>query len=147
EFSTDVSNVMWAYIDRKKKLPVTTLLRALGYSLNEDIVSLFDLAEETKVSKKGLEALIGRRLAASVTVEKTVEVVDEDTGEVVSERTEREVILPAEHVLAAGDYDKLKEAGVSKIFIIPEDKEEEVDKSTLLNTMRKDPAHSEAEAL
>ena len=147
EFSTDVSNVMWAYIDRKKKLPVTTLLRALGYSQNEDIVGLFELAEEQKVSKKAIDGVKGRRLAASVTVEKTVEVIDEDTGEVVSERTEREVILPAEHTIADGDYDKLKEAGISKIFLIPEEREEEIDKSTLLNTLRKDPAHSEAEAL
>ena len=148
EFSTDVSNVMWAYIDRKKKLPVTTLLRALGYSSNESIVNLFDLADEVKVTKKGVEKVIGRQVAASVTVDKKTDVIDEDTGEVVDERVEREVILPAEHRIEAGDYEKLKAAGIEKLFILSHDSEEEgVDKSSVLNTLRKDPAHSEAEAL
>ncbi len=148
EFSTDVSNVMWAYIDRKKKLPVTTLLRALGYSSNEEIVQIFDLADEHVVkSKKAFGKIVGRRLAASVTVEHVHEIVDEDTGEVIDEKTERKVLFPADHELEEEDYDVLKEAGISKIFLLKEDEDEEVNKSTLIETLRKDPSHSEAEAL
>jgi DNA-directed RNA polymerase subunit beta len=93
EFSTDVANTMWAYIDRKKKLPVTTLLRALGYSTDAEIVGLFDLADEVSVrTKKDFKAAAGRVLASSVTVEVAHEIVDEDTGEVIAEEKEREVI-------------------------------------------------------
>ena len=148
EFSTDVSNVMWAYIDRKKKLPVTTLLRALGYSDNEEIVQIFDLADEHAVkSKKSFSGVVGRRLAASVTVEQINEIVDEDTGEVIDEKKERKILFPADHELEDEDYDTLKEAGISKIFLLKETEEEQVDKSTLIETLRKDPSHSEAEAL
>ncbi|HET6569554.1 MAG TPA: DNA-directed RNA polymerase subunit beta [Rhodothermales bacterium] len=149
EFSTDVSNVMWAYIDRKKKLPVTTLLRALGFSTNEELVRIFDLADAYDVTKAAaFKAVVGRRLAASVTVERTVEVVDEDTGEVVEERKEREVLLPAEREMKAEDFDVLQEAGVTKIFLVREnDDEESLDKSSLLNTIRKDPTHTAEEAL
>lgn len=149
EFSTDVNNVMWAYIDRKKKLPVTTLLRALGYSTNAELVQVFDLADQFEVkNKKSFEGAVGRKLAASVTVEKTREVIDEDTGEVVDERKEREVILPADHELVSEDYDALTAAGVSKIFLLREDHDqEEVDKSALINTIRRDPTQSEPEAL
>ena len=150
EFSTDVADVMWAYIDRKKKLPVTTLLRALGFSTNEDLVGIFDLADELKVSaKKGFGEAVGRKLATSVTVEKKVEVIDEDTGEIVEERIEREVLFPAEHELKEDDFAKLKEADVAKVFLLREDREDESagDKSTLLNTLKKDPAYTEEEAL
>ena len=151
ELSTDVSDVMWAYIDRKKKLPVTTLLRALGFSSDADLVGIFDLADEVKVSaKKGFDKVVGRKLATSVTVEKKIEVIDEDTGEVVEERVEREVLFPAEHELAEDDFAKLKEADVDKVFLLREDRDEDsggADKSTMLNTLKKDPAHSEAEAL
>ena len=148
EFSTDVSNVMWAYIDRKKKLPVTTLLRALGFSSNEEIVQIFDLADEHKVkSKKAFSAVVARRLAASVTVELVHEIVDEDTGEVIDEKKERKVLYPADHELEEEDYDTLKEAGISKIFLVKQDEDEQVNKSTLIETLRKDPSHSEAEAL
>ena len=150
EFSTDVADVMWAYIDRKKKLPVTTLLRALGFSTDADLVGIFDLADELKISaKKGFSEAVGRKLATSVTVEKKVEVIDEDTGELVEERTEREVLFPAEHELKEDDFAKLKEAGVDKLFLLREDRDEEggADKSTLLNTLKKDPTHSEEEAL
>jgi DNA-directed RNA polymerase subunit beta len=148
EFSTDVANVMWAYIDRKKKLPVTTLLRALGYSANQDIVTLFGIADSFDVSTKAAfkKGATGRVLAASVTVQRVEEIVDEDTGEVLEERRHREVLLPAEHELLEGDYDKLKEASIDRIFL-RKDEAGEVDKTTLLNTLKKDPAHSEEDAL
>ncbi len=148
EFSTDVSNVMWAYIDRKKKLPVTTLLRALGFSSNEEIVSLFDLADTIATTNKRDfgKSGVGRTLAASVTVERVEEIVDEDTGEVIEEQREREVLLPAEHVLEEDDYGTLKEAGIEQVFVRKEE-EEDFDKATLLNTLKKDPTHSEEEAL
>ena len=103
EFATDINNVMFAYIDRKKKLPVTTLLRAIGYESDRDILQIFDLADEEKVSKSGLKRLIGRRLAARVLKSWIEDFVDEDTGELVSiERNEviidREVVLEKEHV-------------------------------------------------
>jgi len=148
EFSTDVSNVMWAYIDRKKKLPVTTLLRALGYSSNDDLVGIFDLADEVSVkTKKAFKSVVGRRLAVSVTVDQIHEIIDEDTGEVIEERKERKVLFPADHELTEENYDTLKEAGIAKVYLVKEDEEEELDKSTLVETLRKDPAHSQAEAL
>ena len=152
EFSTDVSNVMWAYIDRKKKLPVTGLLRALGYSSDSEIAQLFDLADEEKITnKRAFNKLKGRVLAASVTVEVRHETIDEDTGEVLEERTERELILPAEHELTADDYGLLKEANVDSVIlrreVSDEDDEDALDRSTLLNTLKKDPTHSSDEAL
>ena len=152
EFSTDVSNVMWAYIDRKKKMPVTGLLRALGYSSDSEIVNLFDLADEVKVSnKKDFKKLAGRTLASSVTVEIKHETIDEDTGEVLSESTEREVVLPAEHELTEDDYGLLKDAKVETVIVRREANEDDedsgLDMSTLLNTLKKDPTHSSDEAL
>ena len=151
EFSTDVSNVMWAYIDRKKKLPVTTLLRALGYSSNEEIVGLFDLADTIGTTNKRdfKKEGVGRVLAASVTVERVEEIVDEDTGEVIEEIREREVLLPADHELEEDDYGMLKEAGIEQVFVRKEQDEDsdEIDKTSLLNTLKKDPTHTEEEAL
>ncbi len=151
EFSTDVANVMWAYIDRKKKLPVTALLRCLGYSSDAEIVNLFDLADEVKMSnKKNFAKLEGRVLAASVTVEVKHEVIDEDTGEVLQETSEREVILPAEHELTDDDYGLLKDAKVETVIVrreVDEDDHTSLDMSTLLNTLKKDPTHSSDEAL
>ncbi len=153
EFSTDVANVMWAYIDRKKKMPVTGLLRALGFSSDAEIVNLFDLADEVKISNKTnfKKMLAGRTLAASVTVEIKHETIDEDTGEVLSEMTEREVVLPAEHELTEDDYGMLKEAKVPTVIVRREASEDEdddsLDMSTLLNTLKKDPTHSSDEAL
>lgn len=149
EFSTDVGNMMWAYIDRKKKLPVTTLLRALGYSTNGEIVRLFDLADEVSVkTKKSFGKYVGRRLAATVSVERMTEVVDEDTGEILEERKEREIILPAQHELVEADFETLKEAGIGKVFMVRESTDgDELDKTTLLNTLKRDPTHSEEEAL
>ncbi|PAP82504.1 DNA-directed RNA polymerase subunit beta [Rubrivirga sp. SAORIC476] len=151
EFSTDVANVMWAYIDRKKKLPVTALLRCLGYSSDAEIVNLFDLADEEKVTtKKAFSKLVGRVLAATVTVEVKHEVIDEDTGEVLQETSEREVILPAEHELTEDDYGILKDANVETVIVrreVDEDDNTSLDMSTLLNTIKKDTTHSSDEAL
>ena len=149
EFSTDVGNMMWAYIDRKKKLPVTTLLRALGYSSNEDIVNLFDLADTVAVkTKASFKKVVGRVLAASISVERTTEIVDEDTGEVIEERIEREIILPAQHELEEDDFDKLKDVDVTQVHLVRDsDEDENHDKVTLLNTLKRDPTHSEKEAL
>jgi DNA-directed RNA polymerase subunit beta len=151
EFSTDVANVMWAYIDRKKKLPVTTLLRALGYSSNQDIVALFGLADTVDLTDEAAFKATGveRMLAANVTVERVEEIVDEDTGEVLEERRGRDVLFPAEHVLVEGDYAKLRAAGVERIFVRKLEDEDvaTVDKTTLLNTLKKDPSHSEEDAL
>ena len=151
EFSTDVANVMWAYIDRKKKLPVTALLRCLGYSSDAEIVNLFDLADEEKVTtKKAFSKLVGRVLAATVTVEVKHEVIDEDTGEVLQETSEREVILPAEHELTEDDYGILKDANVATVIVrreVDEDDNTSLDMSTLLNTIKKDTTHSSDEAL
>ena len=151
EFSTDVANVMWAYIDRKKKLPVTALLRALDYSSDAEIVSLFDLADQEPVSnKRAFKKLVGRTLASTLTVQVKHEVIDEDTGEVIQETTEREVLFPAEHPLAEEDYDTLKDAGVETVIlrrVASDDDETQLDMSTLLNTLKKDPTHSTEEAL
>ncbi len=149
EFSTDVSDVMWAYIDRKKKLPVTTLLRALGFSTDAEIIQLFDLADEYDVkTKKSFQKVLGRRLATSLTVDRPVEIIDEDTGEVIEERTEREVILPAGTELTEEHYDILKELGVTSVFLVREESDEDdLDRSTLLNTIKRDPTRSTEEAL
>ena len=149
EFSTDVSNVMWAYIDRKKKLPVTTLLRALDYSTDEDIMNLFqlsDIVELGSLTKAKQKKLIGRTLASNLTVVRTNEVVDEDTGEILHETKEHEVVLPFGHELAEGDFEKLAEVGIEKVFLISQT-DDEFDNSTLLSTMKKDPTHSREEAL
>ncbi len=151
EFSTDVRDVMWAYIDRKKKLPVTTLLRALGYTSDDELVAVFGLAEKADVStKKKFKKFVGREVAVQAYIERDVEIIDEDTGEVVDEEVEREVILPAEHVLEEDDYDALKEAGISHLYLLKEEDDADqnrLDKSTLINTLKKDPTHNEAEAL
>ena len=149
EFSTDVKNVMWAYIDRKKKLPVTTLLRALGFSETDELVGIFDLADTVSLKdKRSFKKALGRKLAASVTVEKITEVIDEDTGEVIEEQKTREVLLPSEHEVKEEDYAMLKEADITQIFVRrDEEKEDALDKSSLLNTLKRDPTHSAAEAL
>jgi DNA-directed RNA polymerase subunit beta len=151
EFSTDVGNMMWAYIDRKKKLPVTTLLRALGFSTDADIVTRFDLADAAEVPAKEKEfaKLVGRVLASSVTVEVQHEIIDEDTGEVMEQRAEREVLLPAEHELVDADFAKLRTANVERLLLkkVEDEESDGVDRSVLLNTLKKDPSHSQAEAL
>jgi DNA-directed RNA polymerase subunit beta len=116
EFATDINNVMYAYIDRKKKLPVTTLLRAIGYENDKSILEIFDLADEFKVSKTGLKKVVGRRLAARVLKSWIEDFVDEDTGEVVSiERNE--VIIDRETVLETDHIDLVVDAGVETILL------------------------------
>ncbi len=145
EFTTDINNVMYAYIDRKKKLPVTTLLRAIGYESDRDILEIFNLAEEVKVSKTGLKKIIGRRLAARVVRSWIEDFVDEDTGEVVSiERTE--VIIDRETVLENQHLDEIIESGV-KTILLHRDEASATDYSIIFNTLQKDTANSEKEAV
>ena len=149
EFTTDVRDVLWAYVDRKKKVPVTTLLRALGYSSDEEIIRMFGLADSVDVgSEEEFQEYLGRELATSVAIEKTIEIVDEDTGEVVDEETEREVLLPAERELEEDDWEVLDEHDVTRVHLVREDiDEDEYDKSTLVETLKKDPTHTREEAL
>ena len=145
EFATDINNVMYAYIDRKKKLPVTTLLRAIGFESDKDILECFDLAEEVKVSKTALSKVIGRRLAARVLKAWTEDFVDEDTGEVVTiERNE--VIIERETELTKDNIQDILNAGVKHILL---HKEEQFTKdcSIIFNTLQKDPTNSEKEAV
>ncbi len=145
EFTTDINNVMYAYIDRKKKLPVTTLLRAIGYESDKEILEIFDLAEEVKVSKAGLKRVLGRRLAARVLRSWIEDFVDEDTGEVVSiERTE--VIIDRETELEAEHIDLIVDAGIKTILLHREDISTG-DYSIIFNTLQKDTANSEKEAV
>jgi DNA-directed RNA polymerase subunit beta len=145
EFTTDINNVMYAYIDRKKKLPVTTLLRAIGYESDRDILEIFELAEEIKVSKTGLKKVVGRRLAARVLKTWIEDFVDEDTGEVVSiERTE--VIIDRETVLENSHVDLIVESGAKTILLHKEGANMQ-DYSTIFNTLQKDTANSEKEAV
>jgi len=145
EFTTDINNVMYAYIDRKKKLPVTTLLRAIGYETDKDILEIFNLAEEIKVSKAGLKKVVGRKLAARVLKNWVEDVVDEDTGEVVSiERTE--VIIDRETVIENHHIDFIVESGAKTILLHREDPDN-IDYSIIFNTLQKDTANSEKEAV
>ena len=145
EFTTDINNVMYAYIDRKKKLPVTTLFRAIGFERDKDILEIFDLAEEVKVSKTGLKKYLGRRLAARVLNTWHEDFVDEDTGEVVSiERNE--IILDRDTVLEKEHIDQIVEANVRTILLHKEE-ERAVDYNIIHNTLQKDPTNSEKEAV
>ena len=145
EFTTDINNVMYAYIDRKKKLPVTTLLRAIGYETDKDILEIFNLAEEVKVSKAGLKKVVGSRLAARVLKNWIEDFVDEDTGEVVSiERTE--VIIDRETVLENHHIDLIVESGAKTVLLHKEDPDN-IDYSIIFNTLQKDTANSEKEAV
>ncbi len=145
EFATDINNVMYAYIDRKKKLPVTTLLRAIGYESDKDILECFGLAEEVKVSKAGLNKYLGRRLAARVLKAWTEDFVDEDTGEVVTiERNE--VIIEREAELTKENIQDILDSGAKSILLHPE-VEGTNDNSIIFNTLQKDPTNSEKEAV
>ena len=145
EFTTDINNVMYAYIDRKKKLPVTTLLRAIGYESDKDILEIFDLAEEIKVSKAGLKKYVGRRLAARVLKTWIEDFGDEDTGEVVSiERTE--VIIDRETVLDTHHVDQIVDSGAKSILLHREDVNSQ-EFSIIFNTLQKDTANNEKEAV
>ncbi len=145
EFATDINNVMYAYIDRKKKLPVTTLLRAIGFENDRDILQIFNLAEEIKVNKTNLKKCVGRKLAARVLKSWVEDFVDEDTGEVVSiERNQ--VILDRETVLEADDVEKIVESGAEYILVHQEESSS-TDFSIIFNTLQKDPSNSEKEAV
>ncbi len=145
EFATDINNVMYAYIDRKKKLPVTTLLRAIGFESDKQILEIFGLADEVKVSKAGLKREVGRRLAARVLKTWIEDFVDEDTGEVVSiERNE--VILDRETVLDDNHIDLIADAGVKSIILHKEDVNT-ADFAIIYNTLQKDSTNSEKEAI
>ncbi|NLI86628.1 MAG: DNA-directed RNA polymerase subunit beta [Bacteroidales bacterium] len=145
EFATDINNVMYAYIDRKKKLPVTTLLRAIGYESDKDILEIFNLAEEVKVNKVNLKKIVGQRLAARVLKSWVEDFVDEDTGEVVSiERNE--VILDRETVVENEHIDTIIESGAKSILVHKENQTFS-DYAIIYNTLQKDPCNSEKEAV
>ena len=145
EFATDINNVMYAYIDRKKKLPVTTLLRAIGFESDKTILECFGLAEEIKVSKTSLNRAVGRKLAARILKTWVEDFVDEDTGEVVTiERNE--VIIDRETVLEKQHITDILESGVSTILLHKE-VANQIDYSIIYNTLQKDPSNSEKEAV
>jgi len=145
EFATDINNVMYAYIDRKKKLPVTTLLRAIGLESDKDIIEIFDLAEEVKVTEKNLKAAVGRRLAARVLHSWTEDFTDEDTGEVVSiERND--VAVERETELTEEDIPAILDSG-AKTILLKKDGVSAVDYSIIFNTLQKDTSNSEKEAI
>ncbi len=145
EFATDINSVMYAYIDRKKKLPVTTLFRAIGFERDKDILEIFDLAEEVKASKTGLKKYIGRKLAARVLKTWHEDFVDEDTGEVVSiERNE--IILDRDTVLEKEHIDEIIDSGTKTILLHKEDNLL-ADYAIIHNTLQKDPTNSEKEAV
>ncbi|PKH66189.1 DNA-directed RNA polymerase subunit beta [Flavobacterium sp. ALD4] len=145
EFSTDINSVMYAYIDRKKKLPVTTLFRAIGFERDKDILEIFDLAEEIKVSKTGLKKYIGRKLAARVLNTWHEDFVDEDTGEVVSiERNE--IILDRDTIIDKDNVEEIIDSNVKSILLHKEDANQ-ADYAIIHNTLQKDPTNSEKEAV
>ncbi|WP_040280755.1 DNA-directed RNA polymerase subunit beta [Psychroserpens damuponensis] len=145
EFATDINQVMYAYIDRKKKLPVTTLFRAIGFERDKDILEIFDLAEEVKVSKSGLKKVIDRKLAARVLNTWHEDFVDEDTGEVVSiERNE--IVLDRDTVIDKDNIEEILEAGV-KTILLHKETSEQGDYAIIHNTLQKDPTNSEKEAV
>ena len=145
EFATDINSVMYAYIDRKKKLPVTTLFRAIGFERDKDILEIFDLAEEVKASKTGLKKYIGRKLAARVLKTWHEDFVDEDTGEVVSiERNE--IVLDRDTVLEKEHIEEILDSGAKAVLLHKEDNEMG-DYAIIHNTLQKDPTNSEKEAV
>jgi DNA-directed RNA polymerase subunit beta len=145
EFATDINQVMYAYIDRKKKLPVTTLFRAIGFERDKDILELFDLADEVKVSKTGLKKYLGRKLAARVLNTWHEDFVDEDTGEVVSiERNE--IVLDRDTTLDKDNVEEILEAGV-KVILLHKEEGQSAQYAIIHNTLQKDPTNSEKEAV
>ena len=147
EFTTDIRDVLWAYIDRKKKIPATTLLRALGYSTDLELLTLFELSEEIKFGTKPtyIKNLVGKRLAENIIVEEMEEVVDDETGE-VSEALNRKIIFERDHELTEDDYGMLKDAELKKV-LVQKISEEESSRSVVMNTLRKDPTWDETSAL
>ena len=145
EFATDINNVMYAYIDRKKKLPVTTLLRAIGFENDKDILQIFNLAEEVQATRENLKKHLGQKLAARVLKSWIEDFVDEDTGEVVSiERNE--IILERESVLDEDAIEQIMASNVPSILVHKEDAQSS-DYSILFNTFQKDATNSEKEAI
>ncbi len=145
EFATDINNVMYAYIDRKKKLPVTTLLRAIGFESDKDILEIFNLAEEVKVTKTNLKKMVGRKLAARVLKTWVEDFADEDTGEVVSiERND--VIVDRESILDNDNIEAILESGAQNILLHREEQNLS-DYAIIYNTLQKDPSNSEKEAV
>ncbi|MBO6622701.1 MAG: DNA-directed RNA polymerase subunit beta [Balneola sp.] len=147
EFTTDIRDVLWAYIDRKKKIPATTLLRALGYSTDLDLLSLFELSEEVKVGTKAnfKKNLVGKRLAQNIIVEEMEEVVDDETGE-VTEALNRKIIFERDHELTEDDYGMFGEVD-QKMVLVQKISSEESERSVMMNTLRKDPTWDETSAL
>ena len=147
EFATDINNVMYAYIDRKKKLPVTTLLRAIGFESDKDILEIFDLAEEYKVTKASMKKALGRKMAGHVVKTRQEDYVDADTGEVVSiERSE--VVVERESILDQELVDRILDSGVETILLHKENNAPDaVDYSLIFNTLDKDTSNSEKEAV
>ena len=145
EFATDINNVMYAYIDRKKKLPVTTLLRAIGFETDKEILQIFNLAEEVKVNKTNLKKVMGRKLAARVLKSWVEDLVDEDTGEVVSIERNR-IILDRETILEPENIDQILESGTQSILVHQQEASTS-DYSIIFNTLQKDPSNSEKEAV
>ena len=137
EFATDINSVMFAYIDRKKKLPVTTLLRAIGYESDKDILEIFDLADEVKVSKAGLKKVVGRKLAARVLKSWVEDFVSIERNEVI---IDRETVLEDDHI------DEITESGVKTILVHKDDQRQQ-DYAIIYNTLQKDPCNSEKEAV
>src|SRR6056300_1094308 len=145
EFATDINNVMYAYIDRKKKLPVTTLFRAIGYQGDKEILEIFDLAEDIKVTKAGLKKALNRKLAARVLRTWHEDFVDEDTGEVISiERNE--IIIDRDTVIEKDHIEQILDADVKTILIHKEDAENS-DYAIIYNTLQKDQTNTEKEAV
>jgi DNA-directed RNA polymerase subunit beta len=145
EFSTDVNNVMYAYIDGKKKFPITTLLRAIGYSSDKDILELFGLAQEVKANRAALKKAVGRRLAARVLKSWVEDFVDEETGEVIS-ITRNEVLLERDHVLDEDDIETVLDSGEKAIILLAEESNTN-EYAIILNTLQKDNSNSELEAV
>ena len=145
EFATDINNVMFAYIDRKKKLPVTTLLRAIGYESDKDILQIFDLAEEIEVSPKHRRDLVGKKLAARVLKSWNEDFVDEDTGEVVTV-PRNEVILERETEITEDNVDAIFDSGVQSV-LVHKDEEAASRYEIIFNTLAKDPSNNEIEAV
>ena len=145
EFATDINSVMYAYIDRKKKLPVTTLFRAIGFERDKDILEIFDLAEEVKITKSGLKKVLGRKLAARVLNTWHEDFVDEDTGEVVSiERNE--IVLDRDTIIDKENSVEILESG-AKTILLHKDTNQQGDYAIIHNTLQKDPTNSEKEAV
>ena len=145
EFATDINNVMYAYIDRKKKLPVTTMLRAIGYESDKDILKIFDLAEEVKVNRKTIKDFIGRKLAGNVMETSYEEFTDEDTGEVTM-MTRNNLIMERGTEITEDNYREILESGVETI-LLHNDEETANKYSIIFNTLAKDPSNSEIEAV